>query len=61
MENDFRNGFFQHIGHRFESSIEFLGPVYANLHQNAFDVAAGSNDVWGCPDDALINGEKLYS
>ena len=39
IESNFRNGFFQHISHRFERWIEFLGPVLAKLTKNSFDAA----------------------
>ena len=32
---------FQHIAHRFEIWIEFLGPVWAKLRKNAFYAAVG--------------------
>ena len=60
IESDFRNGFFRHIAHRFESWMEFLWPLLAKLHENAFDATAGSSDAWRLPIE-LAGGGILCS
>ena len=60
IESNFRNGFFRHIAHRFESWINCLWPLLAKLHKNAFDAVARSSNAWWLPTE-LTGGGILCS
>ena len=57
IENYFREKWlFRHTAHRFESWIEFLWLLLTNLHENAFDTAAGSRNAWRLPTELAGGG-----